>query len=260
MAERHSIDHPPGSQDLSSAFMHHYMQHTAPWFIKDAEGRYLQHSNTIPETLGSKRKSLVGFKDNELRLLSASYRKSQCKINHVCIVEHSKVISLEIHRFDDLSVFTPIIYITTPFLFNNSVYTHSILVDICKLRTFNFLSHNSIFDNKEGTDSTLEMSISSFSNVNPVRVLSDSQWEILWLCLMGFSYRKVATLTGRSLKNTVEHVSRALKKINLHTLKNFLFVSKLYGWERYIPKNIQLCSFSKILRIEKTLLPGCDIA
>ena len=157
MAERHSIDHPRGSQDLSSAFMHHYMQHGAPWFIKDADGRYLQHSNTISQILGSKSKSLVGFKDDELRLLSASYRKSQCKINNLCIADHSKIISLEIHRFDNLSVFTPMIYITTPFLFNDCIYTLSRLVDICKLRTFNFLSYNSIFDKKEVTDSMLEI-------------------------------------------------------------------------------------------------------
>ncbi|ECF2403630.1 hypothetical protein E1714_21780 [Salmonella enterica subsp. enterica serovar Singapore] len=259
MADRHSIALPKGSQDLSAAFMHHYMQHGSPWFIKDANGRYLQHSNTIPELLGSKSTSLVGFSDNELRLLTVSYRKSHCKINHVCIAENSKIISLEIHHFSNLSVFTPLVFITTPFLFNGGIYTLSRLVDICMLRAFNFLSHNSILDKKECTDSTLEMSITSFSSVNPIRELSESQWETLWLCLMGFSYRKVAKLTGRNLKNTVEYVNRSLKRLNLHTLNNFLFVSKLYGWERYIPKNVQSCGFSQILCIEKILLPEGDV-
>ncbi|EIA4658346.1 hypothetical protein SDD15_004525 [Salmonella enterica] len=256
MAERHSIDHPPGSQDLSSAFMHHYMQHGAPWFIKDADGRYLKHSVTVPEMLGSKLPSFIGLTDNDLHLLSVSYRKSQNKINSITISEHAKVISLEIHRFENLPVYTPLIYITTPFLFNGCVYTLSRLVDICMLRTFNFLSHNSIFDGQESTDSTLERSVSSFSSINPVKLLNDSQWEILWLCLMGFSYRKISNMTGRTLKNTVGIISRALKKISLHTINNFLYVSKLYGWERFIPKSIQVRGLSKMMTVERIALPN----
>lgn len=251
MAERHFIDLPPGSQDLSSAFLHHCMNYGDPWFIKDENERYLLHSDTIPGLFGRENQSFIGFTDSELCLLSVCYRDYQSKITDITIKKHAKVISLEIHRFEELSVFTPFVFITSPFSFNNSVYTFTRVVDICSLKVFNFISREYIFDNKNGTDSTLEMPISHFADMPPMKTLTDSQWETLWLCLMGFSYRKVADLTGRNLKNTVKIINRSLKNLNLHTLNNFIHVSNLYGWERYIPEGIQKRDSSEIIKIEE---------
>ncbi|EBG3527960.1 hypothetical protein FI632_22060 [Salmonella enterica subsp. enterica] len=251
MAERHFIDLPPRSQDLSSAFLHYCMNYGEPWFIKDENGCYLLHSRTISDVLGCEKDDLVGYTDNDLCLLSTSYRKNQDRINKLSVKDNSKIVSLEIHRYSKLPVFSPYLYVTTPFLYRGKTYTHSRLVDICMLRTYSFLSHSSLFECKNSTDSMLEFPVSSFSQINPVTLLNDSQWEVLWLYLMGFSYRKVSNITGRTLKNTVEYISRALKTLNLHTVNNFLYVSKLYGWERYIPVNIQNRSLSEIVGYEK---------
>ncbi|HGP1599966.1 TPA: hypothetical protein ACLGNK_004342 [Salmonella enterica] len=259
MAERHSIDLPPGSQDLSSAFLRHCMNYGEPWFIKDENERYLLHSSTIPALFGRKKQSFIGLTDHELHLLSSCYRNNQTKINFIAITKHAKVISLEIHRFENLSVFTPLVFITTPFLFNDYVYAFSRVVDVCSLRALNFISREYIFDNQNGTDSTLEIPISHFIDMAPMKTLTDSQWETLWLCLMGFSYRKVADLTGRNLKNTVKIINRSLKNLNLHTLNNFIHVSKLYGWERYIPEGIQKHESSEIIKIEEFPIRSSEI-
>lgn len=231
------------------------MHHGAPWFIKDTKGRYLQHSVIIPKILGNKNKSFIGLTDDELHLLSVSYRITQAEINSISISSHSEVVSLELHKFEGLLSVTPLIFITTPFSFNGSVCTITRLVDTCKLRALTFLCQNSILGKKEKTDSILEFPVSSFATLNPVAILNDSQWETLWLCLMGFSYRKIADLTGRNLKNTVKILNRSLKSLNLHTINNFLYVSKLYGWERYIPEKIQKKSSSEIIVIEKLPFP-----
>ena len=44
---------------------------------------------------------------------------------------------------------------------------------------------------------------------------------VLWLCLMGYSYRDISKITGRNLKNTAELLNRSFRTLNVHTLKTF---------------------------------------
>lgn len=249
MAERNSIDLIQGSQDLSSSFFNHYAFHAAPWFIMDAEGRYLAHSCSIGNIFRTELHRFNGRTDEDLGVFSRSYRRRNRKIRLLSLKKRMRVITLEINFFFKETHYTPLIYITEPFGFRDGYYTITRVIDVSALRRFSFLSYHEFFNKKDLTDSVLEKPIKEFSDIDPTIVLSESQWEALWLCLIGYSYRDISQITGRNLKNTAEFINRSFRLLNVHTLKNFLYIAGLYGWERFVPRTFQRKDVTKILQI-----------
>lgn len=251
MAKHNSIDLFVRSQDLLTAFLQHYTDNAAPWFIMNSDGEYLLHSRTVPELFKLKNTNLYGKTDEELGVLSKNYRRRNKKIRTTVMSKSLRIITLEIHLFYCDKHYTPLVYITEPFLFGDEKYTITRVIDVCSLRRFSFMSYNKMLSKESSTDSVLEKPVREFSELNPLDFLNDSQWCALWLCLMGYSYRDISKITGRNLKNTAELLNRSFRTLNVHTLKNFLYISGLYGWERYIPKTIQPKSVAKLLKITK---------
>lgn len=250
MAEHNFIDLRPGTQDISSFFMLHYMQNCLPWFIKDTDGRYLEHSRHMPLIFKSEEHSLSGKTDCELNLMTISFQRKSERIRRLVTRKHVRIMSLEINLFITESYFTPLLFITEPFVYKNNIFTITKLSDIYALRRLSFSPYDCFSGRSVSVDTMLEKPVSFFNDVNPLDIVSEQQWETLWMCLMGNSYRKISMLTGRNLKNTAEYINRAFKLLGVHTLNNFLYVSGLYGWERYIPKSIQKREHSRILKIE----------
>lgn len=63
MAKYNSIDLSVRSQDLLTAFLQHYTDNAAPWFIMNADGEYLLHSKTVPELFKLKNTNLYRKSD-----------------------------------------------------------------------------------------------------------------------------------------------------------------------------------------------------
>lgn len=250
MAERHSIDHPPGSQDLSSAFMHHYMKYGTPWFIKDADGRYLAHSFTLPNLLSSHLTSFHFVTDKELNVLTSCYRDSISNSELSAVNLSERIITLHINNFFHLKTLSPLIFITEPFTFNRGIASLTRIVDICSLRNFDCINFEKIINTGAFPDSLLEHPIEFYSEINPTVILTEVQWLASWLCLMGLSYRDIAKFTKKSHKNTSAQLAKAFTALKIHTLNNFIFISKKYGWEKFIPPAVQHLPTSKTLKRE----------
>ncbi|EQA4517016.1 hypothetical protein ACX297_004999, partial [Escherichia coli] len=223
MAKHNSIDLSVRSQDLLTAFLQHYTDNAAPWFIMNSDGEYLLHSRTVPELFKLKNTNLYGKTDEELGVLSKNYRRRNKKIRTTVMSKSLRIITLEIHLFYCDKHYTPLVYITEPFLFGDEKYTITRVIDVCSLRRFSFMSYNKMLSKESSTDSVLEKPVREFSELNPLDFLNDSQWCALWLCLMGYSYRDISKITGRNLKNTAELLNRSFRTLNVHTLKNFLY-------------------------------------
>lgn len=175
MAERNSIDLTSGSQDLSTSFFHHYAEHAAPWFIMDAESRYIAHSRDIGRIFRTKLDKLNGKTDEDLVILSESYRRKSKKIRLLALKNKVRVITLEINFFFSDQYYTPLVFITEPFKCNYNYFSITRIIDINSLRCFNFLIYNNLANKKELTDSVLEKPVIEFSNINPTHILSELQ-------------------------------------------------------------------------------------
>lgn len=99
MAKYNSIDLSVRSQDLLTAFLQHYTDNAAPWFIMNADGEYLLHSRTVPELFKLKNPNLYGKSDEELGVLSKNYRRRNKKIRTTVMSKSLRIITLEIHLF-----------------------------------------------------------------------------------------------------------------------------------------------------------------
>ena len=75
MAKHNSIDLSVRSQDLLTAFLQHYTDNAAPWFIMNSDGEYLLHSRTVPELFKLKNTNRYGKTDEELGDWSTNYRR-----------------------------------------------------------------------------------------------------------------------------------------------------------------------------------------
>ncbi|EAA2047585.1 hypothetical protein GRH13_004449 [Salmonella enterica subsp. enterica] len=250
MADRHSIDLPEGSQDLSSAFMHHCMQYGAPWFIKDADGRYLAHSLTLPNLLSSHFASFHFVTDEELNVLTSCYRESISDSEKSAVKSAERIITLHINNFYYLKTLSPLIFITEPFSFNRETVSLTRIVDICSLRNFECMIFEKIINKGTFPDSLLEHPLEFYSEMNPTVILTEDQWLASWLCLMGLSYRDIAKFTKKSHKNTSAQLAKSFTALKIHTLNNFIFISKKYGWEKFIPPAVQHMPTSKTLKRE----------
>lgn len=259
MAKNDSMDIYPGIQELSVYFVQHYSTNAAPWFILDTDCRYVMHSQTLPVIFKSDCVSFCGKTDEDLNIMSDFYRRRRKKIHTLSIKNKLRIVSLEINLFYRNDVYIPLVYITEPFLFDGKYLSITRIIDVCSLRKFNFISYNKLFNTKRVTDSVLEKPVEYFSLIDPTKVINKSQWDVLWLCLMGYTYRDISEMTGRNLKNTAELLNRAFRNLNVHTLKNFLYIAGLYGWERYIPKTFQKKSLTKILQVQSVKSTYIDL-
>nr|URZ94140.1 hypothetical protein [Citrobacter freundii] len=226
------------------------MQNGAPWFIKDADGRYLAHSYTLPNLLSSHLAAFQLVSDEELSILTSCYRDSISSAELSAINSVEKIITLQINYFYHLKTLSPLIYITEPFFFGQECFSLTRVVDICSLRNFDFISFDKIINTGAFPDSLLEHPIGFYSEINPTVILTEVQWLASWLCLMGLSYRDIAKFTKKSHKNTSAQLAKSFSSLKIHTLNNFIFISKLYGWEKFIPPAVQCMPTSRILKRE----------
>lgn len=71
--------------------------------------------------------------------------------------------------------------------------------------------------------------------INPREVLTEREWEIIWLVFMGKPNRWIADFLRCSRQNIEYTLSRAYNKLQVFSRSNLIINAMNYGWVNYIP-------------------------
>jgi len=250
MADRDHKDLHSRSQDLSLSFINYFLKSEIPWFIKDADSRYVQANPALLSLYGINEKAVYGKTDHELNVLSIDFRNQMRIYEAMVLRTKEKIRSLEINYFNNYRFFTPRVFEILPFVHNKQLMTITFvrvdsMIDINKT-LLSLIGFNT--KNQKEIEVTLNKPLSEFSKINPhdVRGLTEKQWQVAWYVLLGISYRDIASLTKNTPSNVVKKLNKAYSYLGVHDLKNFLHIGKCYNWILYIPPDLTLPTSSII--------------
>lgn len=250
MAARDHKDLQSRSQDLSLSFTNYFLESEIPWFVKDADSRYVQASPALLSLYGIDGQAVYGKTDYELNVLSIDFCNQMKCYEEIVLRTNEKIFSLEINYFNKSRFTTPRVFSISPFVHNKECMT------ITFVRTDSIINVNKTLlsivgvntQNKSDIEITLNNPISEFANINPldVKELTEKQWQVAWYVLLGLSYRDIASLTKNKPSNVVKKLNKAYFHLGVNSLKNFLYIGQYYNWILYIPPSMKLPTSSVI--------------
>lgn len=227
MAERHSIDHPPGSQDLSSAFYAYHRQFGGIWYIKNEHGQFIDGSVQFSSTFLMCEKILEPYGAIDDHSVFGFFNE---KIKEV----ENQVNSEKQKRAILASVFVqgkqePYIFTVTPFL--NGVYVR---MDSLYFLGIERKIASALCNRKDGVIYG-HVQQERFFNINPFIDLNPDEWLIAWLMCVGLSQREIAvhlSITTRTVEKKVADIYTQLILLDYDT---FMAMSTIHQWPRFIP-------------------------
>ncbi|HGN0870209.1 regulatory LuxR family protein [Providencia alcalifaciens] len=120
--------------------------------------------------------------------------------------------------------------------------------NILKLKIYNYMQSSNInyriFNSKltirkDGFYNKLNLSISMerLKNINPLELLTSTEWTVAWLVIHGLTNPEIALIMERSLETIKEHVSRILGASRLNVFNRYLLsdVAFQLNWDCFIP-------------------------
>lgn len=230
MAERHSIDHPPGSQDLSSAFYTYHRQFGGIWYIKNELGQFIDGSVQFSSTFLTREKNLELYGTIDDLSTFGFFNE---KIKEV----ENQVSGEKIKRAVLASVFVqgkqePYIFTITPFL--NGVYVR---IDSLYFLGFEREIINALCGKTNASVFT-NIQCHRFDNINPFLVLDPDDWLVAWLMVVGVSQRDIAEMLSLNLKAIEKKASNIYTILIIRDYEAFMAMSVLHKWSKFIPPRI----------------------
>lgn len=232
MAERHSIDLPPRSQDLFSVFFDYYHHSGGIWYIKTNKGELRDCSDDFL--------TLIGVDS----LNSALSKDIDCVMHDLfgeissAIKNHEKNMSY-VYRSAKLFVVITMLDQLTPLIVRFNYLGDYVLVT---LEPLNFLGmEQEIINHIHGVSlykADPGAEFSDFYGVNPFISLSEQDWVVAWLMCVGMSKSDMATYLDVSdtvIKRRMRKIYRSLK---IRNYDNFMYASVNFYWQRFIPPSI----------------------
>lgn len=254
MAARDHKDLPSQTQDLSFSLLNHFLNYTSPWYIKDEQSRYVIANQAVLKLYGIDGHDLYGHTDKELDILTSCFQNFNLESEQFVRNDSRERSALILNYFNGDINLSPRVFTIQPFYFG-------------KLMTITFVSAISAINVNEIMESlinqyvdmvktsllSLDRPLSEYAYINPLtdERLTEKQWEVAWLVLLGFSYRKISKLKKIAPKNVCALLSKAFENLGVYSLNEFLFVGNHYSWLDYIPPSILNTPSATIINIHK---------
>lgn len=107
-----------------------------------------------------------------------------------------------------------------------------------KFRIFN--SKLSIRKDSFYNELDLLTSMERLKNVNPLDILTTTEWTVAWLIIHGLTYREVAKVLERGHETIKDHVSRILGASRLSVFNRYLLsdIAFQLNWDCFVPLSI----------------------
>ncbi|HHT2664515.1 TPA: hypothetical protein ACTYSP_004180 [Citrobacter freundii] len=230
MAERHSIDHPPGSQDLSSAFFNYHRKSGGLWYIKNEQGQFIDGSDDFSSTFFIDTcpptplnviddHSIFGFFSDRIKDVENCVRNDKCR--------RAILVSLSTCKRQEP-------YILTINTFMNGVYVR---IDSLYFMGFEREITIALCGNiNKSIDNNAQHH--RFDNVNPFLELDPDDWLVAWLMIVGVSQREIAEMLSLHLKAIEKKASNIYTTLILRDHDAFMRMSLLHKWSKFIPPKI----------------------
>ncbi|WP_299493997.1 PAS domain-containing protein [uncultured Shewanella sp.] len=212
---------------------------TDPMGIKDNQSIFVMANEAYLALLNlPKDFNIEGKKDCELPVATAEFAELFKQHDRKTEQQGKTVKSLEIHRFGKEQLIQPYIFNKTPLYYDNGTILgtlfhgipqhHSILLfsDII-LGKLNMLAPSKVNHKKTA----------SWILQRPTEVLTNEQWEALYLFCLGFSYNEISIRLNISKSAVQGRIERACDVLRLDTFNIQSFIRES-GWLSSIPASL----------------------
>lgn len=230
MAERHSIDHPPGSQGLSSAFYDYHRRHGGIWYIKNEHGQFIDGSADFLATFMGEGISFNQSHPLDDMSVFGYFNDNIKKVEGIVRGEKERRVII-------VSVFAQ--EKQEPFIFTINSFMSGVYVKIDSLYFMGF--ERKIIKALCGSDDSqihINVQHHRFDNINPFLDLDPDDWLVAWLMVIGFSQREIAGLLSLNLKAIEKRASSVYTTLILRDHDAFMAMSAIHQWSRFIPPRI----------------------
>ncbi|MBX9485964.1 hypothetical protein J8Z82_10390 [Yersinia enterocolitica] len=240
MAIRDPIELHERSQAFHEEFFLHHAEHGNPWFIKDSELRYVAASRSFFGLHGlSDQISIFGKTDSELSS-TLSYFVPKSSIYESVVIKESKCIkTLEVNYFNSNSNLSIKLFNRKEFSFsseNTGVITYIENVD-CLYFDTKIYDYNFSIERKNGSVNIGRL-VESYRNKSPCELLTDREWSIAWLILMGRCHDNISTILKLKKSHVTNVASEIYRKLGVPDRSVFIIAFKYCGWCDFIPQKI----------------------
>lgn len=243
MAERHSIDHPPGSQDLSVSFLNYHRHSGGFWYIKNEHGQFIDCSDDF----------LSLFANQSPQLSLPAHSKSI--MSHLYgdllndVVKHEETVLKDSNTIV-LFIVTLIENTKAPLILTINGFNGFIFV---KVDTLFFLGverliiNKVLFDKSSGGD--FEASFNRFEGINPFSSLNVHEWNVAWLMTTGMSKSEISVFLKISETLVKRRMSKIYRVLKLKNHRNFMHASINFQWRRFISPGVLNEPYIAILKV-----------
>lgn len=241
MAARDHSDLQSRSQDISSYFLNHFLNQPHPWYIKDEQSKYIISNQSVSKLYGIDDFNLNGQTDKDLGILTPCFQMFNYECERRVINNNREVSALILDKFNGEVHLSPRIFTIQPFNFGKKM-TITFVSPLCQINVNASMESliNPDLDCKKISPLSLDRPLNEYAYINPLKEgkLTEKQWEVAWLVLIGFSYRKISRIKKIAPKNVSALSSKAFENLGVYSLNEFLFVGSYYSWLDYIPPSL----------------------
>lgn len=234
------IDLHERSQAFHEEFFLHHVEHGNPWFIKDSELRYVAASRSFLELCGlSEQCSIFGKTDSELSSTLSYFAPKSSFYESVVIKESKSIKTLEVNFFNSNSNLSIRLFNRKVFVFSSEeigVITYIENSD-CFYFDTKIYDYKFSIERKNGSINIGRI-VESYRNKSPGELLTDREWTIAWLILMGRCHDNISTILKLKKSHVTNVASEIYRKLGVPDRSVFIIAFKYCGWCDFIPQEI----------------------
>lgn len=236
MAAHDRIDLNVRSQAFYRDFYHSCKNSCEMWYIKDAEHRYVDANITFSSHfLHDGLASVIGLDDRDISIASGR----DINLMHdfeAHAIEHKKNLTLFSYGYmcskDKVKSFVINI---KPFALSNESMNMVLISELSYVNHgVDWLSKVLRIDSNPNTERLLP----SYEDDDPRLILTESEWEVSWLLICGYSIRGIAKYLNVSAKTVQVRASGAYVNLRVYDKCGLLKVAEKYNWINFVPESL----------------------
>ncbi|WP_042820388.1 helix-turn-helix transcriptional regulator [Yersinia wautersii] len=234
------IDLHERSQAFHEEFFLHHFEHGNPWFIKDSELRYVAANRSFFELHGlSEQCSIFGKTDSELSSTLSYFVPKSSIYESVVIKEFKCIKTLEVNYFNSDGNLSIRLFNRKGFSFSSRNIGVITYIENAECLYFDTKVYDCKFsiERKNGSINIGRI-VESYRNKSPGELLTDREWSIAWLILMGRCHDNISTILKLKKSHVTNVASEIYRKLGVPDRSVFIIAFKYCGWCNFIPQEI----------------------
>ncbi|WP_058914187.1 helix-turn-helix transcriptional regulator [Entomohabitans teleogrylli] len=237
MASHDPMDLNARSQAFYRDFYLHHRQSCDAWYIKDTNGNYIDASvNFLSRFAPSGTTPVTGFCDSDLLAVSGKDFELMRDFESQSVTNDNEVTLFTYGYFCDDSNITAFILRLKPFTFDNQKGVVAFINDIHNASQINRDSWLSVIIPPDSSE--FFISYKEYSDMNPQTMVTEKEWEVVWLTINGKSTRWIAEYLDKPRQVIETRMRNAYLKLRVFDHKSLLYIANHCSWHKFIPENV----------------------